>query len=86
VVQIGAALWLHVPVGKLREDRYLPLHPQVVELIDDYRAQHVPADHALLLPRENGGPLDRHTVTRMLNRAGAAAGLPTCTPTSCGTP
>jgi Phage integrase family len=76
VVQIGAAPWLHVPVGKLREDRYLPLHPQVVELIDDYRAQHVPADHALLLPRENGGPLDRHTVTRMLNRAGAAAGLP----------
>ena len=25
VVQIGAAHWLHVPVGKLREDRYLPL-------------------------------------------------------------
>lgn len=23
VVQIGAAPWLHVPVGKLREDRYL---------------------------------------------------------------
>ena len=30
VVQIGAAPWLHVPVGKLREDRYLPLHPQLV--------------------------------------------------------
>ena len=29
VVQIGAAPWLHVPVGKLREDRYLPLHPQL---------------------------------------------------------
>jgi site-specific recombinase XerD len=24
VVQIGAAPWLHVPVGKLRRDRYLP--------------------------------------------------------------
>ena len=34
VVQIGAAPWLHVPVGKLREDRYLPLHPQLVDLID----------------------------------------------------
>lgn len=76
VVQIGAAPWLHVPVGKLREDRYLPLHPQLVELIDDYRTAHVPPDHPLLLPRENGRPLDRHTVTRMLNRAGAAAGLP----------
>jgi site-specific recombinase XerD len=76
VVQIGAALWLHVPVGKLREDRYLPLHPQVVALIDDYRAAHVPAEHPLLLPRENGRPLDRHSVTRMLNRAGRVAGLP----------
>ena len=75
VVQIGAAPWLHVPVGKLREDRYLPLHPQVVALIDDYRAKHVPAEHPLLLPRENGRPADRHSVTRILNNVAAAAGL-----------
>jgi site-specific recombinase XerD len=76
VVLIGAGPWLHVPVGKLREDRYLPLHPQLVALIDEYRAAHVPPDHPLLLPRENGRALDRHTVTRMINRAGQAAGLP----------
>jgi site-specific recombinase XerD len=76
VVVIGASPWLHVPVGKLGEDRYLPLHPQLVTLIDGYRAAHVPAGHPLLLPRENGRALDRHTVTRMINRAGAAAGLP----------
>jgi site-specific recombinase XerD len=76
VVLIGAGPWLHVPVGKLHEDRYLPLHPQLVTLIDAYRAAHVPAGHPLLLPRENGRALDRHTVTRMINRAGAAAGLP----------
>jgi site-specific recombinase XerD len=76
VVLIGAGPWLHVPVGKLGEDRYLPLHPQLVTLIDDYRTAHVAPDHPLLLPRENGRPLDRHTVTRMINRAGAAAGLP----------
>jgi hypothetical protein len=75
VVLIGAAPWLHVPVGKLHDDRYLPLHPNLVGLIDDYRARYVPADHRLLLPRENGRPLDRHTVTRMINKAGAAAGL-----------
>ena len=75
VVQIGAAPWLHVPVGKLREDRYLPLHPHLVTLIDDYRTKHVPPEHPLLLPRENGRALDRHTVTRFLNKAGAAAGL-----------
>jgi site-specific recombinase XerD len=76
VVHIGAGPWLHVPVGKLREDRYLPLHPQLVTLIDGYRAAHVPPGHPLLLPRENGRALDRHTVTRFINKAGAAAGLP----------
>jgi site-specific recombinase XerD len=76
VVQIGAGPWLHVPVGKLREDRYLPLHPHLVALIDDYRARHVDPASPLLLPRENGKPADRHAVTRYINKAGAAAGLP----------
>jgi integrase len=51
VVLIGAGPWLHVPVGKLGEDRYLPLHPQLAALIDAYRAAHVPASHPLLRPR-----------------------------------
>jgi site-specific recombinase XerD len=76
VVLIGAAHWLHVPVGKLHEDRYLPLHPHLITLIGDYRAAHVAADNPLLLPRENGRALDRHTVTRLINKAGADAGLP----------
>jgi hypothetical protein len=76
VVLIGAGPWLHVPVGKLGEDRYLPLHPQLVTLIDDYHTAHVAPDHRLLLPRENGRPLNRHAVTRFINKAGAAAGLP----------
>lgn len=75
VVQIGAGPWLHVPVGKLREDRYLPLHPNLVTLIDDYRTAHVDPGNPLLLPRENGKPVDRHAVTRYINKAGAAAGL-----------
>jgi site-specific recombinase XerD len=76
VVLIGAGHWLHVPVGKLHDDRYLPLHPHLVTLIGDYRTAHVAPDHPLLLPRENGRPLDRHTITRLINKAGAAAGLP----------
>jgi integrase len=51
VALIGAGPWLHVPVGKLREDRYLPLDPQLVTLIDEYRAAYVPPGHPLLLPR-----------------------------------
>jgi site-specific recombinase XerD len=44
--------------------------------IGDYRAAYVSADHPLLLPRENRRPLDRHTITRLIDKAGAAAGLP----------
>jgi site-specific recombinase XerD len=76
IVLIGAGHWLHVPVGKLHNDRYLPLHPHLVALIGDYRAAHVAPDNPLLLPRESGKALDRHTITRMINKAGAAAGLP----------
>ncbi len=82
VVQIDAAPWLHVPVGKLREDRYLPLHPQVVDLIDNYRSTHVPPEHPLLLPRENGRALDRHTVTRLINGPAPPLGYRISTPTS----
>ena len=69
IVQIGAGHWLHVPVGKLHDDRYLPLHPHLVDLIGDYRTRHVSATNSLLLPRENGKPMDRHCVTRYLNKA-----------------
>ena len=31
VVQIGSAYWLRIPVGKLDNDRYIPLHPQLKE-------------------------------------------------------
>ena len=76
VVQIGAGPWLHVPVGKLREDRYLPLHPHLAALTGQYRTAHAGPANPLLLPRENGKPADRHAVTRCINKAGAAAGLP----------
>jgi Phage integrase family len=76
VVQIGPGHWLHVPIGKLREDRYLPLHPELVSLIGDYRQRWMPPGVPWLITRPNGTPLDRHAVTRHLNRAAKAAALP----------
>ena len=75
IVTIGAGAWLHVPVGNLHDDRYLPLHPHLVTLIGTYRDAHVSPSNALLLPRENGKPMDRHGVTRYLNKAAADAGI-----------
>ena len=39
VVQIGEAFWLHVPLGKLHTDRYIPLHSDVKALLDEWLAQ-----------------------------------------------
>jgi hypothetical protein len=39
VVQIGSAYSLRVPVGKLHSDRYVPLHPQLKALLDDWLAR-----------------------------------------------
>ena len=37
--QITGAWWLRVPVGKLRNDRYVPLHPTLVELLAAWTAR-----------------------------------------------
>ena len=67
--------WLHVPVGKLHNDRYLPLHPTLIELIGDYRRQHVHPANPRLLPNEHGQPLNRYVVARMLDRIARQAGI-----------
>lgn len=74
VVLIGDTHWLRVPVGKLHNDRYVPLHDHLVELIDDYRRQRGPSRTGLLLERADGRPVDRRTgyrwVTAVAKRAG----------------
>ena len=42
VVQIGSAYWLRIPIGKLHNDRYIPLHPQLKQLLDDWITHHRP--------------------------------------------
>ena len=38
VVHMSGRHWLRVPVGKLHNDRYVPLHPQLVELLNAHQA------------------------------------------------
>jgi integrase len=76
VVRIGDTHWLRIPVGKLHNDRYIPLHPQRVEMLAEWKQ--TPGAHASgrLLSIENGSPVDRHIVRRMLDRITKKAGLP----------
>ena len=49
VVQIGGNHWLRIPLGKLRNDRYVPLHPQLVDLLAEWTAtnlEHIRAHRA----------------------------------------
>jgi site-specific recombinase XerD len=77
VVRIGAGHWLRIPLGKLRTDRYVPLHPELVELLATWTAanlEHIRACKRLVA--DHRGTLDRHVILRIVHRVGRAAGIP----------
>ncbi len=76
VVLIGTAHWLRVPVGKLRNDRYVPLHPDLVTLLTAWCADnvdHIRAHRRLIA--DHRGTIDRHLVGRIVRRVGRRAGV-----------
>jgi integrase/recombinase XerD len=81
VVQIGSAYWLRVPIGKLHNDRYVPLHPQLKEMLDDWVDNHRP--QGLRLERllvERGRPVTAFRVRHILASQAQAAGVAHVTP------
>ena len=76
VVEVGDTHWLHVPVGKLRNDRFVPLHPSLVELIADWQtnnAVHIARTGRLLTDEVSN--VDRHRVARMVRRIAKNASI-----------
>jgi integrase len=76
VVLIGDGHWLRVPVGKLRNDRYVPLHPQLVELLAAWtidNLDHIRRHRRLITDAR--GPLGRDKVVRIVRRVGRSAGV-----------
>jgi integrase/recombinase XerD len=77
VVRIGAGHWLRIPLGKLRNDRYVPLHPELVQLLATWTAanlEHIRRHKRLVA--DHRGVLDRHLICRIVRRVGRAAGVP----------
>ncbi len=74
VTIIGNEPWLRIPVGKLHNDRYVPLHPHLVELITDYQASDGPFTPGRLLSGAEG-PLNRHAVDRWVKAIARRAGI-----------
>jgi len=74
VFRMSGAHWLRIPVGKLHNDRNVPLHPVLIDLIADYRAQRGPSPSGLLVVRNDGQPFDRRTVHRYVAAVARRAG------------
>jgi site-specific recombinase XerD len=75
VVQVGGSYWLHVPLGKLHTDRYIPLHPEVKRLFDEFldrRGMDVRGNDLFVI---HGRRATGSRVDAAVKRAARAAGL-----------
>jgi integrase len=75
VYRLGDTYWLRVPLGKLHNDRSVPLHPILVGLINDYRAWRGPTSTGLLVERDDHKPFDRRTIHRYVQAVARRAGV-----------
>ena len=74
VFRHSGTYWLRIPVGKLHNDRNVPLHPVLVDLIADYRARRGLSPSGLLVVRNDGQPFDRRTIHRYVAAVARRAG------------
>ncbi len=80
IVQIGSAFWLRVPLGKLRNDRYIPLHPQLKSLIDEWlslRPSGLRSDYLFI---EHGRRITKSRVENAIHKTANRAGIGHITP------
>jgi integrase len=73
--RLGDTYWLRIPLGKLHNDRSVPLHPLLVGLINDYRAWRGPTSTGLLVERDDHQPFDRRTIHRYVQAVARRAGV-----------
>jgi integrase len=73
--RLGDTWWLRIPIGKLHNERTVPLHPMLVGLINDYRTWRGPTASGLLIERDDHKPMDPRTIYRHVAAVGRHAGL-----------
>lgn len=79
MVPIGESYWLRVPLGKSHQDRFVPLHPQVKHLLEEWTSKRGPHG-APLHPHDflfvsYGRRIGRGKVDLAVHRIAAAAGI-----------
>lgn len=76
IARISDGVWLRVPVGKLRNDRLVPLHPDLIAIFDQWCADNV--DHIRTHRRliaDHRGALNYDALMRIVRRIGKHAGI-----------
>lgn len=74
VVSMRDGHWLRIPLGKLHNDRYIPLHPHLVELLAAWTASHDDHGTGRLLTR-HGTRLNLGHIARIVATVAANAEL-----------
>jgi integrase len=80
VVSIGDGNWLRTPVGKLHTDRYIPLHPRVKTLLEEWIAQRGEQPNTRLMFTDRGRSIPGSRVDKAVRAAAATAGIGHVTP------
>lgn len=75
VLQLGDTYWLHVPLGKLHTDRYIPLHPEIKALLDAWLAHRGTSPRSTDLFVLHGRRVTVSRVDSAVKRAARLAGL-----------
>ena len=73
--RLGDTYWLRIPLGKLHNERTVPLHPMLVGLINDYRGWRGPTATGLLVERDDHQPMDGRTIYRHVTAVARRAGV-----------
>jgi len=81
ITEIGDHKWLRTPVGKLHTDRYIPLHPRVDDLLQQWLSTHTPQPgNPTLMFTDLGRPIPGRRVDLAVYAAADAAGIGHVTP------
>ncbi len=75
MVRHGSVHRLRIPLGKLHNDRYVPLLPMLVDLILDYQAVRGRSRSGRLVEHDDGQPFDRRTIHRYVATIAKRAGI-----------
>jgi site-specific recombinase XerD len=75
MVRQGEVHRLRIPIGKLHNDRYVPLLSMLVDLIAEYKAMRGRSRSGHLLERDDGRAFDRRTVHRYVASVAKRAGV-----------